>query len=106
MQDRKIASFRAKTVAQLTHNIYNMYIYVKYSKVLVVYSVPCMRPDQPVAVRRAVTKAWSVTAFPPANTADTTEHNTNQYLEIMLVFWTTQQHVAVQKVLSLSLICI
>lgn len=38
MQDRKIASFRAKTVAQVTHNIYNMYIFVKYSnsQVLVV----------------------------------------------------------------------
>lgn len=59
MQDRKVASFRANTVAQLTHNIYNMYIVVKYSnsQVLVVYSAPCTCPDQPVAVRWAVTKA-------------------------------------------------
>lgn len=41
MQDRKIASFRAKTVAQLTHNIYNIYISVKYSnsQVLVLCSL-------------------------------------------------------------------
>lgn len=30
----------------------------------------CTRPDQPVGVDMAVTSTWSLTAFPPTNTAN------------------------------------